>query len=126
MNLILMFAMWTGLILRPTMPTQVVEPQVMTGIASRYDYDLPWLPNYSQSHRTCALRILPKYSTRKVCNLDNWKCVECYQNDYWPKEYTNKTIDLSSFAFSLLAPLSKWVIQVKIEKITDIDTFIHP
>jgi rare lipoprotein A (peptidoglycan hydrolase) len=40
--------------------------------------------------------------------------VECYHNDYWPAEYTNKVIDLSSYAFKQLAPLSRWVVDVQI------------
>jgi len=114
-----LFLLFTGFItLRPQLPPpEVATPYILTGTASRYDYLLPWLPNYSMSHRTCAMRILPKYSTWKVCNIDNWKCIECFQNDYWPKEYTNRIIDLSSYAFSLIGNTRKWLMNVRIEKI---------
>lgn len=90
---------------------------IQTGEASRYDYSLEWLWMWSKSHNTCAVRELPKYSTWKVCNLDTWKCVECYQNDYWPKAYTDRIIDLSSHAFATIGNLRAWVMNVSIEKV---------
>ncbi len=85
--------------------------------ASRYDYELEWYWWRSKTHNTCAVRELPKYSTWRVCNLETGECVECYQNDYWPKEYTNRIIDLSSHAFAEIGSLRAWVMQVSIEKI---------
>ena len=90
---------------------------IQTGEASRYDYSLKWHWMWSKPHNTCAVRELPKYSTWKVCNLDNGKCVECYQNDYWPKEYTNRIIDLSSHSFAQIGNLRAWVMRVSIEKV---------
>ena len=96
-------------------PVVVQEEQpFLEGKASWYDYKL-WNKWWSKTHDTCALRVLPKYWHYKVCAWD--KCIECYQNDYWPKEHTNKVIDLSSHAFRQLAPLSKWVIEVQIYKL---------
>ena len=82
--------------------------------ATWYDYKLngKW---WSKSHSTCALRIKERYWRYKVCAWE--KCVECYHNDYWPAEYTNKVIDLSSYAFKQLAPLSRWVVDVQIYKL---------
>lgn len=86
--------------------------------ATRYDYTLEigWNQvEWSKTHRTCALRIKERYKTYRVCSVDTWKCVDCYHNDYWPKEYTNKVIDLSSYAFKQLwIPLKRWVAKVKI------------
>lgn len=95
-------------------PVVVEEQPYLEGKASWYDYQLNgnW---WSKTHDTCALRVLPKYWHYKVCAWD--KCIECYQNDYWPKEYTNKVIDLSSHAFKQLAPLSRGVVDVKIYKL---------
>ena len=82
--------------------------------ATWYDYKLngKW---WSKSHSTCALRIKERYWRYKVCAWE--RCVECYHNDYWPAEYTNKVIDLSSYAFKQLAPLSRWVVDVQIYKL---------
>lgn len=93
---------------------QVQEQPYLEGKASWYDYKLgnTW---WSKTHDTCALRVLPKYWHYKVCAWD--KCIECYQNDYWPQKYTNKVIDLSSHAFRQLAPLSRGVVNVKIYKL---------
>lgn len=82
--------------------------------ATRYDYRL-WGKWYSKYNDTCALRIKERWWHYKVCAGD--KCVVCRHNDYWPAEYTNKVIDLSSHAFKQLAPLSRWVIEVLIYKI---------
>lgn len=87
----------------------------LSGKASWYDYDLKWV-KWSKSHNTCALRIKERYKNYKVCNADNGKCVVCYQNDYGPKEYTNKVIDLSSHAFAQIADKSRWVANVLIYK----------
>lgn len=82
--------------------------------ATRYDYKLNG-KRWSKTHDTCALRIHQRYVHYKVCAWD--KCITCYHNDYWPAEYTNKVIDLSSHAFRQLAPLSRWVVDVQIYKI---------
>lgn len=91
-----------------------VEQPFLEGVASWYDYKLngKWR---SKSHSTCALRIKERYWRYKVCAWE--RCVECYHNDYWPAEYTNKVIDLSSYAFKQLAPLSRWVVDVQIYKL---------
>ena len=82
--------------------------------ATRYDYKLNWV-RYSKTHNTCALRIKERYKHYKVCAKSTWKCVICRHNDYWPAEYTNKVIDLSSHAFKeLWIPLSRWVADVEI------------
>lgn len=90
------------------------EPVFLEGKATWYDYQLngSW---YSKYNDTCALRIKERYHYYKVCAWD--KCVVCRQNDYWPAEYTNKVIDLSSHAFKQLAPLSRGVIEVSIYKL---------
>lgn len=84
--------------------------------ATRYDYQLNG-NRWSKSHDTCALRIYQRYWHYKVCVKGTDRCVVCYHNDFWPAEYTNKVIDLSSHAFKQLAPLSRWVVDVQIYKI---------
>ena len=107
----------TSIVEWPTNITEevIIEETIMTWVASYYDYDLEWLPNYSKSHRTCALRIMERYWTYKVCNIENWKCIECYHNDYWPKEYTKRLIDLSSYWFSLIGNKRHWLFNVTVE-----------
>lgn len=96
----------------PVVEEQIEQP-FLEGKATWYDYKLgnTW---WSKSHDTCALRVLPKYWHYKVCAWD--KCVECRHNDRWPARQ-DRVIDLSSHAFKQLAPLSKWVVQVKIYKL---------
>ena len=86
--------------------------------ATRYNYKLngKW---YSKYNDTCALRIKERGWHYKVCIKWTDRCVVCRQNDYGPKEETWKIIDLSSHAFKQLAPLSRWVIEVEIYKVTD-------
>lgn len=84
--------------------------------ATRYDYRL-WGKWYSRYNDTCAMRVKPRWWHYKVCVKGTDRCVVCRLNDYWPTEYTNKVIDLSSHAFKQLAPLSKWVIEVLIYNI---------
>lgn len=83
------------------------------GVASYYDYSLNG-KLWSKDHRTAASRDLPRYSYAKVINLANNKEVIVYINDHGPEEWTKREIDLSSFAFSQLAPLSLGLIKVKI------------
>lgn len=93
------------------------EPEpFLTGIASWYDYSLPFDggDNRSRSHDTCALRIYERYQTFKVCSDLTWKCIECYHNDYGPSR-TDRVIDLSSHAFmELWVPLSRGLTPVSI------------
>lgn len=99
-----------------TKPIIQQEQPFLEWKATWYDYKLngKW---WSKSHSTCALRIKERYWHYKVCVKGTDKCVVCFQNDYWPAEYTNKVIDLSSYAFKQLAPLSRWVVDVQIYKI---------
>ena len=95
----------------------MAEQPFLTGDATRYDYELYGDPEWSAKRRTCALRIYERYKTYKVCNVENWKCVECFHNDYGPKEYTNKVVDLSRKAFAQIANLNHGVIKVFIYKV---------
>lgn len=99
-------------------PKQVEEQPLLTGTATWYDYTLNinWEEvEWSKTHRTCALRIKERYKTYRVCSVDTGKCVECYHNDYGHMEYTNKVIDLSSYAFKQLwIPLSRGIANVEI------------
>lgn len=103
---------------------EVVEPQPLsvatwilelTGKASWYDYEL-WWEARSKTHSTCAMHKPKDYWLYKVTNLDNWKSVFCFNNDYMSS--TEKVIDLSSYAFKKLwVPLSKWVVNVSVLRI---------
>ena len=93
---------------------QVQEQPYLEGKASWYDYKING-KRWTKTHDVCALRIYERYHHYKVCTED--KCIVCKQTDYWPQEYTNKVIDLSSHAFKQLAPLSRGVVDVKIYKL---------
>lgn len=101
-------------LLNKAIQREVFIPRNEVGVASWYDYDLEGI-EWSKTHRTCASRDIPKYKTARVTNLANGKTVDCYVNDYGPELRTGRQIDLSSFAFSQLAELSRGLINVKIE-----------
>jgi len=84
-------------------------------IASWYDYDLEGYPNYSKYTSTCASRDYPRKTILKVTNLKNGKSVECRVNDWI--EHPDRNLDLSSFAFKQLAPLTVGLLDVTIEQI---------
>ena len=71
-------------------------------VASWYDYELNGVV-WSADHRTAASRVYPRYSMVRVTNLDNNKSVDVYINDYGPEAWTGRDIDLSSYAFNLIA-----------------------
>ena len=81
-------------------------------ISSWYDYDLVGYPDYSKYTSTCASRDYPKKTILKVINIKNGKSVECRVNDWI--EHPERDIDLSSFAFKQLAPLTDGLLEVKI------------
>ena len=118
MSLLALFAIYTGFILMPQfIPSPAIDTvAVMTGQATYYDYWLEWHPNYSLSHRTCAFHHqLRDYKMYRVCNIDNGKCVECYNNDWMASEI--RLVDLSSYAFSLIWSKKRWILNVTVEKI---------
>lgn len=88
--------------------------------ASWYDYSLPGFPDYSKNHLTAASRDYPKGTCLVVRHQDfrkEMKEIVVRVNDYGPLEFTGRAIDLSSYAFRQLAPLSRGVIEVKIYKL---------
>jgi hypothetical protein len=95
-------------------PVQPRVPEVITGVASHYDYSLNGI-EWSKTHRTAASRRFARYSYVKVTNPDNGKSVVVFINDYGPEAWTGREIDLSSYAFSQLAPLSLGLINVQVE-----------
>lgn len=117
----LVLTIWIHLVKVPKIEEPLEPAPIYTGTASRYDYTLNinWEEvERSKDHRTCALRIYERYKTYKVCSTLTGKCIECYHNDYWPKEYTNRVIDLSSYAFKQLwIPLSRWLAEVEIYQV---------
>lgn len=85
-----------------------------SGLASWYDYDLEGYPRYSKDHRTCASRDFSRGSILRVIYKDRF--TTCRVNDFGPEEWTGRDIDLSSLAFTDLAPLSKGILEVRIIK----------
>ena len=83
-------------------------------IASWYDYSLSGYPYYSRYNSTCASRDYPRETILKVTNLKNGKSVECRVNDYGPEEWTERDIDLSSYAFKQIGLLRDGLLDVKI------------
>lgn len=92
-------------------PTPITN--TMTGIASYYDYTLDWLGERSKSHSTCAFHHQKKdYKMYRVTNLDNWKYVDCYNNDWMRR--ADRLVDLSSHAFRQIGSTKKWLLQVSV------------
>lgn len=95
-----------------------IEPLERTlGVASWYDYDLNRKDQkcrsndcYSMFHSTCASRDYERGTILTVRYKD--KEVKCRVNDYI--ENMERDIDLSSYAFSQLAPLKLGLINVEI------------
>ena|SRR3990167_3025157 len=112
-----------GLMLENYQPACVAPTSVqLTGKASWYDYELTTasgVTTWSLTHRTAASRDLPRKSMALVTNLENGKSVEVLINDYGPNAtvHPDRIIDLSSYAFAQIAPLSSGVIPVKVEKL---------
>lgn len=99
--------------------TQQIEQPLYEWWGSWYNYSLNIngvKKIWSKDHDTCALRIYERYQTYKVCSDD--KCITCYHNDYWPTR-EDRVIDLSSHAFRQLAPLSRWLVYVKVYLVED-------
>lgn len=88
------------------------ERQSYTGLASYYDYDLPDAKDYSKTHRTAASRDYPRGTMVEVQNLKNGKTTCVRTNDF--VENFGVIIDLSSLAFSDIAPLDHGLISVKL------------
>jgi len=99
-------------------PDEVETVKTTQGVGSWYDYDLEGIA-WSKTHATCASRTAKRYSTITVENIENGKKVDCFVNDYGPELWTGREIDLSSYAFEQLAPLSKGLIKVQITEISN-------
>lgn len=99
----------------PAMETVEMIPTV----ASWYDYSLPGVPGYSRTHATAASRDWPRGTCLEVCASS--VCVMVRVNDYGPRSaiFPGRGIDLSSYAFKQLAPLSKGVIAVTVRPYTE-------
>lgn len=116
-----------------------VKPrEEIKGKVSWYDYSLETKDQkcsqgevcYSKIANTCASRDYPRgteltviYETKERWEVDQnyWikviKTVSCRVNDYGPEEETGRILDLSSHAFEQFTPLSKGILDVKIEVI---------
>lgn len=98
-------------------PKGVITPLATStpvlGKISWYDYGLENEPDYSERNSTCASRDYAKGTLLKVSYKD--KSVVCRVNDF--VENPDVILDLSSYAFSKLAPLKLGILEVKIENI---------
>lgn len=93
-----------------------LEENTLTWVASYYDYSLDWLWERSLSHSTCAFHHQKKtYKMYRVTNLDNWKSVDCYNNDYMVRP--DRLVDLSSHAFRQIGSTRAWLLHVSVEPI---------
>lgn len=92
---------------------------VLVGKASWYDYELSGSGWSSLGHRVCASRDFPRNSTLLVTNVSNGKQVRCLVTDYGPNAaaHPDRVIDLSSHAFSQLAPTVRGIVNVKVERV---------
>ena len=95
-----------------TSPERDISPLESGVLASWYNYSLKGAPNYSTYTETAASRDYPKGTYLQVWTDE--KIIVVRVNDYGPEEWTGRDIDLSSYAFSKLAPLSKGIITVRI------------
>lgn len=85
------------------------------GIASYYDYGLKDAPNYSREVATAASRDYPRGSLLLVTNVKTGESVVVRVNDYGPEAWTDRVIDLSSFAFSRIANKRDGLAEVTVE-----------
>lgn len=72
---------------------------------------------FSDNNFTCATQLYPLGSYLLVSNLSNGKSIIVKVTDRISKRFAKTRIDLSKGAFQILAPLSKGLIQVKVERI---------
>jgi len=90
----------------------------LSGKASYYDYVLSsgWS---SKGKLVCATRDYKRYSNVKVTNTGNGTSVICRVTDFGPNKsiFPERIVDLSSEAFSRIAPLSLGVINVMVESV---------
>lgn len=99
-----------------SMSGSTADQKIITWTASRYDYELEWLGRWSKSHNTCAFHHQKKtYKMYRVTNLDNWKSVDCYNNDYMRRE--DRLVDLSSHAFRQIGSTRAGLLRVSVEPI---------
>lgn len=89
------------------------------GIASWYNYSLDGAPNYSRENATAASRDYPRGSRLKVTNVSTGASVIVRVNDYGPEAWTGRAIDLSSYAFSQIAPLGMGLADVRVEQVIE-------
>lgn len=90
-----------------------------SGKASWYDYSLKGYPDYSKTNLTAAARDWPRGTKLNVCT--DSKCVVVRVNDFGPAlaVHPDRIIDLSSYAFTQLAPLSAGVVDVVVTEKLD-------
>lgn len=96
------------------------EAKAIEAIATWYDYDLNRADQkcrsedcYSKHNSTCASRDFKRKTILTIRYED--KEIDCIVNDYI--EHPERDIDLSSYAFKQLAPLSRGIIKVEIVNI---------
>lgn len=96
-----------------TVERQIEAKKEVVGIGSWYDYRINGI-QISKSMATCASRRFKRGSSLVVTNISNGKSVICRVNDYIA--HPGREIDLSSFAFAQIAPLSQGLARVMIKE----------
>jgi len=93
------------------------QPAGRITFASWYDYPLRGAPEYSKTHATAASPFYERGDTLVVTYRN--KSVLVRVNDFGPDQsvFPERGIDLSSYAFAKLAPLSRGVIEVTVEPV---------
>jgi rare lipoprotein A (peptidoglycan hydrolase) len=91
-------------------------------IASWYDYDLKGYPDYSKTNATAASRDYPRGTFLLVCRADTGyadDCITVRVNDYGPDAsvHPDRGLDLSSYAFQQIAPLSSGLASVTVRAV---------
>jgi hypothetical protein len=72
---------------------------------------------FDEDALTCATRLYPLGSVLMVSTLDRRNSISVKVTDRIGKRFATKRIDLSKAAFARLAPLSKGLVQVTVERI---------
>ncbi len=101
------------------------EKMATIGIASWYDYNFGaagqhCAPDQNCTTRrfaTCASRSISRGKRMRVRSLQTRKWVDCLVTDYGPAQSSHRIVDLSSYAFQQLAPLSQGIVEVEVSEV---------
>lgn len=72
---------------------------------------------FDEASFTCATWLYPFGTKLKVTNLENGKSVIVRVNNRINRKFAKKRIDLTKIAFKQIAPPSKGIVPVKVERV---------